>query len=211
MKLARAQKWADFGVGLNAEHERSEDVPEGFERDTFVGLTFSLPLPLWNRNDGRVDETVAAAARARKEAEALAVNIRAEAATARGQMAVLAQVLAKLDDQLIPAAARLEEQFRLNYATGLTPLPEVLRARTRRLELERQRLDALRDYHLARVRHKTASGLADHHDSHYCHPAYRCLRAGPGRCRAQGPHRHPRRNRGEKSRASKPSKPRKRL
>jgi outer membrane protein TolC len=158
VKLARAQKWADFGVGLNAQHERSEDVPEGFERDTFVGLAFSLPLPLWNRNDGRVDETVAAAARARKEAEALAVNIRAEAATARGQMAVLAQVLAKLDDELVPAATRLEEQFRLNYATGLTPLPEVLRARTRRLEVERQRLDALRDYHLARVRFKTASG-----------------------------------------------------
>jgi len=158
VKLARAQKWADFGVGLNVQHERSEDVPEGFERDTFVGLAFSLPLPLWNRNDGRVDETVAAAARARKEAEALAVNIRAEAATARGQMAVLAQVLAKLDDELVPAAARLEEQFRLNYATGLTPLPEVLRARTRRLEVERQRLDALRDYHLARVRFKTATG-----------------------------------------------------
>jgi cobalt-zinc-cadmium efflux system outer membrane protein len=158
VKLARAQKWADFSLGLNAEHERSEDAPEGFERDTFVGLTFSLPLPLWNKNDGRVDETVAAAVRARKEADALAVNIRAEAATARAEMVVLARVLTKLDDELIPAAARLEEQFRLNYATALTPLPEVLRARTRRLELERQRLNALRDYHLARVRFKAAAG-----------------------------------------------------
>jgi outer membrane protein TolC len=158
VKLARVQKWADLGVGLNVQHERSEDVPEGFERDTFVGLTFSLPLPIWNKNEGRLDETVAAAARARKEAEALAVNIRAEAASAREQMAVLAKVLTKLDDDLIPAAARLEEQFRLNYSTGLTPLPEVLRARTRRLEVERQRLDVLRDYHLARVRYESALG-----------------------------------------------------
>jgi hypothetical protein len=104
-----------------------------------------------------VEEALSTAARTRKEAEAVAFTIRAETAAARDEMALLAKVFTKLDRELLPEAARLEDQFRSSYATGLVPLPEVLRARTRRLDLERQRLDVLRDYHLARVRHRTAS------------------------------------------------------
>jgi cobalt-zinc-cadmium efflux system outer membrane protein len=156
VELARAQKWEDVGVGFGVEHERSEDAPEGFERDTFLGLKFSLPLPLWNKNEGRIDEAQAAATRARKEADALAATIRGEAAAARGEMAALASIIAKFDE-LIPAATRLEEQFRTSYGTGQVALPEVLRARVKRLELEQQRTDALRDYHVARVRHQTAT------------------------------------------------------
>jgi outer membrane protein TolC len=37
----------------------------------------------------------------------------------------------------------------------------VLRARTRLLELQRQRLDALRDYQLARIRHAAATGQSN--------------------------------------------------
>jgi cobalt-zinc-cadmium efflux system outer membrane protein len=155
--LARAGKWEDLGVGLMLSHERSEDAPEGFRRDTFLGLKFSLPLPLWNKNEGKIEEAIATAARSRKEAEAIAFNIRAETTGARDEMALLAKLFAKLDTDLLPAATRLEDQFRSSYATGLVPLPEVLRARTRRLDLERQRLDVLRDYHLARERHRTAA------------------------------------------------------
>jgi hypothetical protein len=38
------------------------------------------------------------------------------------------------------------------------PLPEVVRARSRRFDLEVQRLEMLRNYHLARTRHLTATG-----------------------------------------------------
>ncbi|MGV3531129.1 MAG: TolC family protein, partial [Chthoniobacteraceae bacterium] len=54
--LERARKWDDIGVGLAGQSEYSEDAPEGFERDEFFGLRFSLPLPLWNDNSGRVRE-----------------------------------------------------------------------------------------------------------------------------------------------------------
>ncbi|MEQ1862216.1 MAG: TolC family protein [Chthoniobacteraceae bacterium] len=156
--LARAQKWEDLAVGFNVTEERSEDAPEGFERDTFVGLRFSLPLPLWNSNAGRIQEATAAAARAEKETEALALTIGAEAAAAREAMAALAKVVASLDSEVLPKASQVEEQLRAAYATGQTPLQEVLRARDRRLALELQRLAALRDYHLARVRHEAAVG-----------------------------------------------------
>ena len=70
----------------------------------------------------------------------------------------LAKLVGELDITLLPKAAQIEKQLRESYASGLTPLTEILRARDRRLSLERQRLDALRDYHLARVRHAAATG-----------------------------------------------------
>ena len=156
--LAKAGKWEDFSAGLMATHELAEDAPDGFERDTTLGLKFSLPLPLYNKNEGQIREAAAAAKRTEKEIEAVAAQASAETAAARGEMAALAKIVADIDGKLIPAAKQIEEQLRANYAAGLTPLPEVIRARGRRFELESQRLDALRDYHLARAKHLTATG-----------------------------------------------------
>ncbi len=156
--LARARKWEDIGVGLNATEERSEDAPEGFDRDTFIGLRFSLQLPLWNDNSGRIQEAAAAAERAKLEIDALALTIGSETSAARDAMMVLAKLVISLDRDLLPRASQIEEQLRANYSTGQTALTDVLRARDRRLLIERQRLDALRDYHLARVRHDAATG-----------------------------------------------------
>ncbi len=158
--LARAQRWEDIRIGISVSRERSEDAPDGFQSDTFAGLRFSLPLPIWDAKVGRIEEADAAAKRAALETDALAFQIRAESATARDVMAALTRVVTELDSALLPKAAQIEKQFRESYAIGLTPLTEVLRARDRRLALERQRLDALRDYHLARVRHLSALGTA---------------------------------------------------
>ena len=156
--LAKANKWADIGVGLTAEHTRTEDSPDGFERDTMVGLKFSLPLPFWNANEGRIREANAAAVRAEKETEALASQIRGEVASARGEMAGLAKVIASIADDLIPQSQRIEDQLRASYGIGQAAFVEVVRARDRRFDLEVQLLAALRDYHLARTRYLSATG-----------------------------------------------------
>lgn len=156
--LARAQRWQDVEAGLTANVERTEDAPEGRSNDYFVGLRISVPLPLWDRNEGRIAEADAAAARAEKERAALTLNIREEAEAARSEMAALAKLLAEMDRALLPKAAQVEEQLRSAYGAGQTPLTEVLRARSRRLELAQRRVDALRDFHLARVRYDAAIG-----------------------------------------------------
>ena len=72
-------------------------------------------------------------------------------------MEAYSQILSELDSKALPQATQFEEQLRSSYSTGQAPLFDVLRARSRRLELQRQRLDALRDYHLARIRHTSAN------------------------------------------------------
>jgi cobalt-zinc-cadmium efflux system outer membrane protein len=158
LSLARAQKWQDIGAGLFAGADRMEDAPEGFSNDYFLGFRLSVPLPLWNKNEGGIAEATAAAARAGREIDALTLSIRAEAEAARTEMATLTRLVAAMDGGLLPMAAQVEEQLRNTYATGQTPLTEVLRARSRRLELSQRRVDALRDYHLARVRYDAAVG-----------------------------------------------------
>ena len=81
-----------------------------------------------------------------------------QVSAARAEMSTLAKLVSMLDAQILPKAAEIEERIRQQYASGQSPLTDVLRARSRRLMLQQQRLDALRDYHLARARHEAALG-----------------------------------------------------
>jgi cobalt-zinc-cadmium efflux system outer membrane protein len=154
----RASRLEDIGVGIMAGRERFKDDPNSTDTDHIVGFKLSIPLPLWQRNAGHIAEAAAATARAEREVEALTFRAAAEAAAARAEMAAFQKLLHELDDRLLPKAAEMEDRLRQAYDGGQTPLLEVLRARTRHLELQQQRLEALRDYHLARVRLAAATG-----------------------------------------------------
>jgi cobalt-zinc-cadmium efflux system outer membrane protein len=158
VELAKANKWEDITVGVSLSHERTEDAPDGLGRDTTLGLKVNMPLPLWNKNESKVREAIAVAKRTEKEIDAVVALARAEAAAARAEMTAHARIVADIDTKLIPAAQQIEEQLRVAYAAGQTPLQEVIRARGKRFELEAQRLDALREYHIARAKHLTATG-----------------------------------------------------
>ena len=158
LALARANRWQDLGVGLLGEMERAEDSPAGIRQDNFVGLRLSLPLPFWNRNQGRVQEATANAQRRVKESEALAFRIRAEVEAAETQLAVAAKIVGEVTATLLPKAAQLEERLAKLRAEGQASLADVLRARERRLQLESTRLEAVRDFHRARVRLDIATG-----------------------------------------------------
>ncbi len=156
----RASRWEDVGLGASYFRERIVDEPEPIETDHLIGLRMSIPLPLWNNNAGRIREAEAAAARAAQEAEAVRFTARTEVSAARREMTALGKLVTQLDTQLIPKATQIEDQIRQQYSTGQSPLTDVLRARSRRLDLQRQRLDALRDYHLARVRYEAGASVS---------------------------------------------------
>ena len=158
--LAKANKWADAGVGLSAEVDRTEDAPDGLEIDGIIGIKFSLPLPFWNKNEGKIKEAEAATMRAEKEAEAVAANVRSEVMAALGEMKAARRILDEISTVLLPKARSLEDKiasFFKESQPGIL-LTDVLRSREKRLAIEQANLDALRAFHLARIRFNAAMG-----------------------------------------------------
>lgn len=157
LREQQARRLEDVGAGLSYSQERSLDAPSPIETDRIIGFSVTLPLPLWNHNSGRIHEAAAAAARAEKELEAVRYTATQEVTAARHAMDAYANIIAELDSSVLPQAKHLEEQIRASYSAGQTPLLDALRGRSRWLDLQKQRLDALRDFHLARIRYSSAT------------------------------------------------------
>jgi cobalt-zinc-cadmium efflux system outer membrane protein len=135
-ELARAERWSDVGVGVVSEMQRAEDAPTGRQSDNFVGLRLSLPLPFWNRNQGRLHEAVAAAERRRLERDALVVRTGAEQAGAREQLALALATEQEFAEVLLPAARALEAETARLREQGQGTYAELARVRDQRLRLE---------------------------------------------------------------------------
>ena len=158
--LSKANKWEDAGIGLSASVDRAEDAPDGLQTDGFIGIKFSLPLPFWNKNEGRIKEAEATVSRTELEAVAVAAQARAEASAARGEMKAALRIVQETNGKLLPKAREIEEKIAAFYkqAQPGTQLTDVLRSREKRLAMEQASLDALRTYHLARIRFNAALG-----------------------------------------------------
>jgi outer membrane protein, heavy metal efflux system len=157
-QLAKAKRMPDVTAGFFASHEMQDVTRTQRERTGFVGFRVSIPLPFWNRNQGEIAETAASAQRARLESDALAVQINGEAGTARKEMETNSSIVSETRDKLLPLALEQMDAMQKAYEAGQTDLQGVLRARDQRLQLESSTLDALRDFHLARIRYEAALG-----------------------------------------------------
>jgi cobalt-zinc-cadmium efflux system outer membrane protein len=157
-QLALAKRVPDVTAGLFGAHEMQDVTPTQRERTGFIGFRLSIPLPLWNRNQGEIAEKAASAERARLETEALAMQIDGEAGTARREMETNASIVRETRDTLVPLAVQQAEEMQKAYEKGQADLLGVLRSADQRLQLEAAALDAERDFHLARIRYEAATG-----------------------------------------------------
>jgi cobalt-zinc-cadmium efflux system outer membrane protein len=154
--LEQARRYDDLEGGIFAGAERTEDAPEGYENEAIIGVRFKIALPFWNKNEGAIQEAEAKKIRKEKEAVALGRGIQLEAEAARAEMQEWAKMIAEINDTLLPLA---DEQTKLAedaYRNAQGEIQSVLRSREKRLQLAAAKLDALREFHLARVRHETA-------------------------------------------------------
>jgi cobalt-zinc-cadmium efflux system outer membrane protein len=154
--LEQARRYEDVEGGLFAGVERAEDAPDGYDNEAIIGLRFKIPLPLWNKNEGAIQEAQAKQQRREMEAVALGRNIRLEAESALSEMREWAKMIAEINETLLPLADEQASLAETTFRNGQGEIQSVLRSREKRLQLAAARLDALREFHLARVRHETA-------------------------------------------------------
>ena len=156
--LQQALRYDDVEAGIFAAAERKEDAPNGYDNEGIVGFRLRIPLPLWNKNEGAIQEAQATHERRKLEATALARNIRLEAESDRAQMIEWEKLVRELDETLLPLAAEQSKAADEAYAQSQADIQTVFRSREKSLQLAATRLDALREFHLARVRHEVALG-----------------------------------------------------
>lgn len=158
LDLAKARKWEDISAGVMADRGRTMDEPMGLRNETMIGLKVSIPLPFWNRNQGEIAETTAMRSRALAEVQALRLKAGGEVSSAKKEMDRLLPFITDNTTELLPLARQQIELVRIAYSNNKASLQDLLRARDQLLMVEMERVNALRDFHLARVRWRAALG-----------------------------------------------------
>lgn len=159
IKLAKAEKWEDWTVGFDYSRERSvfSEPTRLDDTDNFIGLSVSIPLPLWNRNQGRVSEALASRERAEAELGALALRIATEVQSAENRMRRLLGILRQYREESIKLAEENIALLQKGYAEGLVNITAVIQAQQQLTDLRQAYLDALGEFIRARTDWETAT------------------------------------------------------
>lgn len=154
--VEEARRREDVEAGVMAAVERAEDAPKGYQRDTFFGIRLQIPLPWWDRNEGNIEEARARHERLRLEGIALEKAANHEVVAAREEMEEWLRVARDVEQGALAFAAEQLQLVEQAVAQGQGDLSLLFRARQQQAALGVARLDAVKRFHLARIRHEAA-------------------------------------------------------
>jgi cobalt-zinc-cadmium efflux system outer membrane protein len=117
---------------------------------TFVA-GFSIPLPLWNRNQGRIAEAEANLAKVADEGAAAETRAHADLNEAYQTLARAAEETRILRETVLPGAKSAVDQITEGYSAGRFSQLDVLDAQRSYNETRTQYVRALADYHKAQA------------------------------------------------------------
>lgn len=142
VELERSRGVPDVRIGPGVRYYADPD-------DVGLVLGASVPLPIWNRNQGAVAEARHRLAKASSERRAAEVRLGAELAAAHAVAASAHADAETLERDALPPAESSYRAVRSAYEAGrLGPL-DLLEAQRTRLALRGERLRALGDHHRA--------------------------------------------------------------
>lgn len=131
VKLAENERWPAISVIPYIQKQTNET------RETQVGISVSIPLPVWNRNKGAIDTAKAREVQAEVMLTAQMRQLERDVAAQSSHYRIHVEELAKWPgdtlDSFRQAASEADEHYRL----GALPLPTYI-------ELQRQYLDSVK-------------------------------------------------------------------
>jgi len=132
----KAQRIPNLTVSLGSQYSREER-----ERVNVVGL--SMPLPLFDRNQGNVLAAARRADQARDLRNAVALRLRSETRSAVDQWATAMQEVAAYDRTILPAAQQAVDTATRGFEMGKFAFLDVLDAQRTLIEARGLYLEAL--------------------------------------------------------------------
>jgi outer membrane protein, heavy metal efflux system len=138
----------DFGV----ERERETD---GQIR---TGPTFIIELPVFNQGQARIARGEVALRKARDKFEALAIEIRSQIRELHDELMSKREIARFYQDDLVPNQRRILKESLINYNAMDIGNFELFTAKAEEARTEREYLEAVRDYWIARAELERAVG-----------------------------------------------------
>ncbi len=117
--------------------------------DSAFTVSVSIPLPLFDRNQGGILEAERELERIREERRAAEVRVRTALRKAYGELATARQSAVSLREKVLPAARRTYEAASEGYRQGKFGFIQVLDAQRTLVQVRGQRIQALEAYHKA--------------------------------------------------------------
>ena len=156
LDLERAATYPDITLGLNSAREGPGDA-----REKIVGLSVSVPLPLFRRNAAGIGKASTELTQAEIEKQAASRDTRARVLTLWQKLDSLRQRTQRLDQSVLQ---RLEENQRLAttaYRVGEISLIQMLLTARQALDTRREVLEAMTDLALTRSELEQAAGWSE--------------------------------------------------
>ena len=151
LKLKKSVRWLPaVSVGVNAEHD--------IDHAWVVGPSLSLEVPIFDQGQPELARLASEYRRAARNFEALAVNIRSEVREARDALIAARDVVQYYQTILLPQRQRILRETLLQYNAMQVSNFVLLSAKEREATAERETIEALRDYWIARARLERAIG-----------------------------------------------------
>lgn len=141
LSLAEAQAIPDVTVSAGGRYYQNESTAG-------VVALFSIPLPVFNRNQGAIQAAQTRLDRAKVEQRVTEVSIRSAVAQAYQQLLAAYRQAVELRDRAIPQAETVFRGAQDAYARGLFRYIEVLDAQRTLFQLRAAYVDALLAYHM---------------------------------------------------------------
>ena len=123
LRLQLAQGKIDYTVGM--EYRRQQGVNG---RGNSLGLFFSAPLPVYNRNQGEIARVRAAQGQGRKSLDALEAQINGEVSTAYQEFESARALVAEIERDLLKPSEEARTTTAYVYQAGASSLTDVLDA-----------------------------------------------------------------------------------
>ncbi|MBI5767807.1 MAG: TolC family protein [Verrucomicrobia bacterium] len=153
-RLAQVESKGDLTVGATYGYDRSA----GGGADHVLGAKISIPLPVRNKNQGRLREFRAERTRAQREAAALEFRVASEVGSARQRAEQARKILEGYRAVVLPLGEASERALAEAYQQGQLPLFQVIQGQQLRLALESGVLAASSAYAKALADLQTATG-----------------------------------------------------
>ena len=156
--LAKAERLSDIYV-LYQPYTFQDNAPFGTKSAHSWALGVSVPLPVYNRNQGNILRSKINVAQSKTELEALAQRVATETEQAAREYAVTRAAVERIEREVLPVAGRIRDSTAQLVGRGGTEVVAYLNARREYNEVVREYRDLLVRHRRGMLALNTAIGL----------------------------------------------------